>query len=118
MKKISVVDFLGTTALLSAEKGYALFEEIVELLKVNSKLVLDFSGYEYISSTFLNRSFGKLSVEKNWDAEELKQHIIIKNLNEDDMEDIELSIFNAKERAKLLDKGIDLHNHYSSVYNY
>ncbi|MBU0559950.1 MAG: STAS-like domain-containing protein [Bacteroidetes bacterium] len=125
MKTISVVSLLGTTALLTAEKGIELFEKIIELLKAHhesspplEKFILNFEGYEYVSSTFMNRSFGRLCVDKDWTVAKMKQHFFIENLIEDDMEDLELSILNARERSKLLAKGIDLRKHYASVYNY
>lgn len=120
MRTINVVDMLRTTALLTSEKGIELYNEILNCLNTgqNERLRLDFKDYEYISSTFLNRSFGKLCVIKNWNFEEMKKNLIILNLSEDDMEDVELAILNANEREKLISKGIDLSQHYSSVYNY
>ncbi|MBI3125958.1 MAG: STAS-like domain-containing protein [Ignavibacteriales bacterium] len=118
MSKISVVNLLGSSALLSAEKGISLFQEITKSLNSSSVLTLDFTGYEYISSTFINRSFGKLSVEKNWTFEDLKKNISFVNLNSDDLDDIELAVINAHERAVLLEKGVNLQQHYSTVYNY
>ncbi len=106
MKKILVVEALETSVLLSSDKGKSLFYIIVEELKNHKKIILDFSGYEFISTTFLNNSFGDLIVTYNWDNESLKQHIDIVGLSEDDLDDLHLAVSNAKYRKDLIDKGL------------
>ena len=118
MKVISVVKLLGTTALLSAEKGLELLDNMMQALLNTNQLTIDFCGYECISSTFLNRSFGRLCVEMKWDLNEIKEKLELLNLNEDDREDLELAVLNAIERSELLKNGVDLNSHYSSIYTY
>jgi STAS-like domain of unknown function (DUF4325) len=116
MKTIKVVSLFTTSGLLSSEKGKILLENILKSLdNSGSKVVIDFSGYEYLSSSFLNHSFGELIILKNWSMEDFNSNLEIINLMEDDMEDLNLSVFNAIQRKKMLDKGLnpeDVYNHY------
>ncbi len=116
MKTINVVSLLGTTGLLSSVKGEHLLNKILEYLDDSgNKVVIDFAGYEFFSSTFLNHSFGELVIRKNWSLQDFKSNLEIVNLSEDDYSDMELSIFNAIQRKKMIDKGQkpeDVYNHY------
>jgi hypothetical protein len=114
MKKISVIEALTTSVLLSTDKGKSLFYLIVEELKKHDRITLDFSGYEYISTTFLNNSFGDLIVTYNWDFEILKKHIDIIGLSEDDIDELKLSVNNAKFKKNLIDKGLNPEEIYSN----
>lgn len=114
MKKISVVEELETSVLLSTDKGKSLFYLIVEELKKIEKIVLDFSSYEYISTTFLNNSFGDLVVTYNWDFATLKKYIEIIGLSEDDLDSLELSVSNARFKKNLIDKGLNPEEIYSN----
>jgi STAS-like domain of unknown function (DUF4325) len=107
MKKISVVEILGTPILLSTDKGKSLFYIIIDELKHQKNVILDFSGYEYISTTFLNNSIGDLIVTNNWNVETFNQHITIVGLPEDDLDDLYLAISNARYRKDLMDKGLN-----------
>ena len=106
MKTIKVVSLLDSTSLLSSDKGKVLLDSIVQNLKSSGKkLIIDFSGYEYLSSTLLNHSFGELIIAKNWTMDDLNSNIEIIKLSHDDYEDLELCIFNARQRKKMIDNG-------------
>ena len=118
MKKISVVEKLDTPVLLSTDKGKSLFYILLDELKHQETLVLDFSGYEYISTTFLNNSIGDLVVTNNWDFETLNKHLNISGLSEDDLEALKLSVNNSKFKKSLIDKGLnpeEIYSNYTSI---
>ena len=114
MKKISVVDVLATPVLLSTEKGKTLFSVIIDELKNNDTITLDFAGYNFISTSFFNNSFGDLIVHYDWDLNSLLKHIKIIGLSEDDFDDLKLSIANARYRKDLMDKGLNPEEIYST----
>ena len=119
MQKINVTSILGTTTLLSAEKGLKLLKEILKTFKLGAKkIVVDFNNYNFISSTFINQSFGKLCIMKEWDLEEFKRKVEIVNLDDDDYEDIILSILNAEHRMKAMTKSLDTEEYFNTVYTY
>ncbi len=104
---IKVVNLLNSPCLLASEKGVSLSEEIkINLAKYN-KVKVDFSGYKFISSTFLNNAFGQLCIELSMSKEEFNENIFIIGLDEDDEDEIELTIENAQMKRKLIDKDID-----------
>ena len=114
MKKISVIAALNTTVLLSTDKGKSLFNFLVNELANNTKIILDFSEYSFISSTFLNNSFGDLIIHFNWDLNSLFEHLEIIGLSEDDFEDLILSVSNARYKKDLIDKGLNPEEIYSN----
>ncbi|NLT51953.1 MAG: STAS-like domain-containing protein [Ignavibacteria bacterium] len=115
MEKINIVDLIGATSLMSAEKGIQVFELVFEALKSSSTVVLNFDGYKYISSSFCNSLFGKLAIEKKWTVKELFAKIKIEGMDPDDLDEVELSIINANNRTYLMHKGIDPAVFYTSI---
>jgi hypothetical protein len=114
MTKIKVCALLKTSNLLAPEKGETLRESIIQALKESSKVILDFEGYEYISSTFLNESIGKLLIDTKWSKEKLLKKISWCNLADDDETDILIAIENAETRLYLLKNNINLEEFYRS----
>jgi hypothetical protein len=112
MSKIKVCEFLNTSHLLSPDRGKVLKEEIERLLLDNEQVNLDFRGYEYISSSFLNESFGKLIIEKEWTLENFQEKITWKNISEDDETDFLIALNNAETRLNLIKNNIDPEKFY------
>ncbi len=107
MKTIKVVKLLESPCLLAPEKGELLFEKIKNELKKSEKIILDFSEYQFISSTFLNRAFGQLCIDLCLSIKDFRNKIEIRNLDEDDLDEVELTLHNAQMKRKLIDKNID-----------
>jgi len=80
---IKVKDFINSNIATSGEKGYKLQEFIKQNL-VN-KIILDFEGIELVNSHFLRRAIGELYKQKEL-IPMLEKNLIIKNLEEDDLE--------------------------------
>lgn len=112
MSIIKVCEYLKTSHLLSPDKGKVLKEEIDRLLLDNDQVVLDFQGYEYISSSFLNESFGKLIIENKWSLKDFKERITWKNISEDDETDFLIALNNAETRLNLIINNIDPEKFY------
>jgi hypothetical protein len=114
MKTITVTELLETTCLLAPEKGALLASEIRNSLGFFSHaVVVDFAGYQFLSSAFLNHAFGQLCIDEDWDIEDFRKKISVKGLDEDDLNELELAIDNAEVRRKLMKKGIDPEEYYS-----
>lgn len=109
-----VVDFLGTPQLIAHENGTALASEIKKQLQTQHRVNVDFGGYEFLSSAFLNHSFGQICIDLNWDAETFRQHISITNMDEDNLEELQLAIDNAQTRRVLILRGMSPDQYYSS----
>lgn len=118
MKKIKVVDKLKSSNLLSSVKGEILYQYILAQLDQMNSITLDFSDYEYISSTFLNSTFGKLLVSKNWTKEQFFDMIKVIGLSDDDMSNLMLSVQNALFKNDLLLKGQNIEDVYLSNLSY
>jgi hypothetical protein len=118
MSVIKVVELLGTKSLLTAEKGEELFDAIKEAVEKNNIISLDFEGYDYFSSSFINHSIGQICVDKGWDFETYSQHVTLKNVDEDDLVDIKLAVVNAFHKYTLIKNKIDPQKHYSEFYAY
>lgn len=114
MRTIPVVDTLGTPCLLASEKGTLLGEEIKQILQTQPAVRVDFTGYEFLSTAFLNHALGQLCIDLNWDAKTFHDNVHIANMGEDDLEDLELAIDNAQTRRGLLLRGVDPDQYYSS----
>ena len=112
MQTVMVCEFLKTTHLLSPEKGKQLRDNILSLMEESDLIVLDFDGYEYISSSFFNEALGKILIEKKLTAGKLKQIIQWKNISEDDEIDILLSLENAEIKLRLIQRKIDPEEFY------
>lgn len=112
MAKINVCEFLKTNNLLALEKGEELRHKILNLLQNNKEIILDFEGYDYISSSFLNESIGKLIVDQELSVGELMSRVKLENISEDDEIDFQIAIENAKTRLHLIKSNIDPEEFY------
>lgn len=115
---IKVVNAINSTSLLSSVKGAILYQLIIESLENNEKIILDFSDYEFLSSTFLNSTFGKLIIDKNWNKEQLFKNIEVRSLSEDDMDRLMLSVQNALFKNEIILTGQSIEDIYSSNLSY
>lgn len=113
MKTIKVVSLVGNPCLLSPDKGTILLKAINEVVKNENSVVTDFTGYEFLSSTFLNHSFGQLCIDNDWDDAILKKKVIITGMEEDDLDEVALTIHNAQVRRNLLHQNISPEQYYS-----
>ena len=113
MKPINVVELVGNPCLLAPDKGTSLLQSINDGLKKTNSVVVDFTGYEFLSSTFLNHSFGQLCIDNDWDETTFKAKVLIKGLEEDDLDDVALTIHNAQVRRSLIRKNISPADYYS-----
>jgi hypothetical protein len=119
MKTIKVIELLGSASLLAPEKGTHLRTALGDLLKAGeNQITVDFAGYEYLSSTFLNHSIGQLCMDFEMDVEEFRNRITLKGLNDDDIGDANLALQNANIRRKLLAKQIDVQDYYATHLSY
>jgi len=112
MAIINVCEFLNTNNLLAPDKGRQLRHKILSLLKGNKEIALNFDGYNYISSSFLNESIGKLIVDQELSVDELTSIIKWENISEDDETDFQIAIENAKTRLHLVKNDIDPEEFY------
>ena len=104
MKTIKIVEILGTPVLLAPDKGERVRKEIE---RVNEEVIVDFEGYQFVSSTFLNHAFGQLCIDKGWTADVFSKRVKIQNLQEDDVDELSLAIDNAAMRLTMIRNGID-----------
>ena len=115
MKTIKVVELLGTASFMSYEKGSKLLEIVLEELERNNVVEIDFTGYSYISTSFINNSFGELALRNGWDFKEFEKHIKLVALDEDDTDDVKLAIINANNRSLLINNGINPESFYAHI---
>jgi hypothetical protein len=115
MNTISVVGLIGTPCLLAHEKGEQLRYELEKHLQLSGTVVVDFTGYEFISSTFLNHSFGQLCIDSKWGRKEFLAHIKIMGISDDDTEEVDLAISNAEMRMSMMGKNIFPEDYLSST---
>ncbi|MBI3193656.1 MAG: STAS-like domain-containing protein [Ignavibacteriae bacterium] len=114
MNIIHVISLIGSPCLLAPEKGATLAETIRKSLQSHQTITVDFSGYEFLSSAFLNHAFGQLCIQLGWDINSFHQKLTILGLDGDDMNDVELALDNAQTRRSLLGQGINPEEYYSS----
>lgn len=115
MKTICVVEFLENPVLLAGELGDRLEEKMKETLKGARSVQIDFTGYRLVSSAFFNRAFGQLCLDMDWSGDKFKKTIKVAGLQEDDVDDLELAIYNAQLRRKLKKKGVkDMKEYFDS----
>lgn len=112
MKTLKVIEVVGSAVLLHSDKGDHLKKAMQEALRETSQIAIDFAGYQFLSTMFLNFSFGALCLENDWSREEFFGHITIQNLAEDDGDDVELSLRNAQQRRELRKNNIDTAEFY------
>lgn len=118
MATIKVIELIGDGSLLASDKGIRLYNAIRDQLKAGHKVEVDFTGYEYLSSTFLNHSLGQITIDFGMDPKKFSERIDVVGLNEDDISDAQLSVQNADHRRRLLEKGIDPQTYYSTHVSY
>jgi cytochrome b involved in lipid metabolism len=118
MKEINVIDLLNSPVLLAAEKGELLYEEIKKHSKSKVKVPVNFKGYKFLSSTFLNNAFGQLCIDLNLDEKSFFEKVKVVGLNEDDTDDLNMVISNAQFRKKLIEDKINVQEFYSSFMSY
>ena len=114
MSLISVCCHLQTSALLSPDKGKALYQEISRILAKNNHVILDFQGCEYLSSSFLNEAIGKQLINNQWSAAEIREKICWQNLSEDDEIDLDVAIENAETKLHLIQNDINPEDFYNT----
>lgn len=115
MTVINVCQYIGTPNLLSPNKGMRLRNKIMGNLKEHISVTLDFSGYKYISSSFLNEAIGKLCFEMNWNLDTFKKKIRWKNLLEDDELDILIAVENSQTKLFLKKNNMNQQKFYQST---
>ena len=114
MKSIKVVELLSTPCLLAPEKGTSLLSEIQNSIKSSPSVVVDFTGYEFLSSAFLNHAFGQICIDQGWDTDKFHKKVKTKGLDEDDVDELELAIDNVQTRRSLIKQGINPEQYYAS----
>ncbi len=95
---ISVYDVVRGGSAISIDDGKALFEKIDMALSKGLSVALDFVNIEIMTSTFLNEAIGQLY--SKYTSENLRQHLSIQNLAEDDLKLMVQVIERAKEYFK------------------
>ncbi|MFA5834639.1 MAG: STAS-like domain-containing protein [Bacteroidota bacterium] len=113
MKTIKVVSLVGNPCLLSPDKGTSLYQSINDGLQEASPVVVDFAGYEFLSSTFLNHSFGQLCIDNDWDDTAFKEKVSIVGMEEDDVDEVAITVHNAQLRRTLKLQHISPAEYYS-----
>lgn len=116
MKVLKVTELLGTPVLLAPEKGGELASYIKNSLGFFSPSVeVDFNGYQFLSSAFLNHAFGQICIDEDWDLQKFSKKVTVKGLDEDDQDDLALALDNAQLRRKLLKEGISVEDFFSKI---
>lgn len=115
MKKIKIIDLVESPVLLSPDKGLILLNEIKSQLNKSKKVVIDFAGYKFFSSSFLNNSFGQLCMDMNMTEKDFFNKISFSGLNEDEIDEIKLSVHNAQTRRKLLKENVNIDDFYKNL---
>lgn len=116
MNTVRVVKlFDNNPVLLASEKGEELCAKIKDVIKRFGSVKVNFAGYEFLSSTFLNRAFGQLCIDMNWGTEKFRKNVKVMGLDDDDIIDLEVAVNNAQLRRKLIKKGVtDLKEYFDS----
>lgn len=104
MRTIKVVEILGDPVLLAPDKGERIRKEIEHS---KDPVIVDFDGYQFLSSTFLNHAFGQLCINNCWPAATFHEAVKVVNLQDDDIDELDLTIGNAEMRLGMIQKGID-----------
>lgn len=82
MKEIKVYDITGSRAILDTPDGDVLFNKLLKNFKDGHIVTLDFEKVDTILSMFLNSAIAPLY--EIYDSDFLKQHLIIKNMSDED----------------------------------
>lgn len=96
MHTINVAESLVTPCFLAAEMGEMLFQLIQQELALHEEIEIDFSGYNYVSETFLYHSLGKVCLVNKLDDAAFTRKIRITNLEEDDREELDEVLDNVR----------------------
>ncbi|RKQ43080.1 uncharacterized protein DUF4325 [Roseivirga pacifica] len=96
MSVINITDITHSKRAISAADGEVLFDKIKSHIDKKEKVVLDFSGIELTITAFLNSSIGKLY--SLYSSDEIKEHLDIKNLPNEEISLLKLVIDRAKQR--------------------
>jgi hypothetical protein len=112
MKRLNVIEVVGSPVLLNSDKGDQLKEAMQNALHEASHITVDFEGYQFLSTMFLNFSVGRLCLEHDWGRVEFQQHVTILNLADDDWSDVELAFDNVQKRRELSQNNIDITEYY------
>lgn len=115
MKKIKIIDLVESPVLLSPDKGQILLNEVKKYIKKSEKVTIDFTGYKFFSSSFLNNSFGQLCMDMNMSEKEFFNTFSFSGLSEDDLDEIKLSVHNAQTRRKLLKENVNVDEFYKNL---
>jgi uncharacterized protein (DUF1330 family) len=91
--RIILKDLFGKYC-ITLDDGNYLYKKIVNSIKNKKEIIIDFEEIETCISVFLNASFGKLM--KDYDWEEIKNYIILENINEDIKFNIDLILENSR----------------------
>jgi hypothetical protein len=114
MQALHVLNIVGSPVLLASEKGETLKLAILKALESLPLVIVDFTGYQFISSTFFNYAFGALCIEEAWNQDDFNKNIKIQGLSEDDAEELELCLFNVQQRRNLLAHDINTEEFYAT----
>ncbi len=115
MKSIKVVDLLGTPCLLAPELGQSLAARIKDSLGLfSSSVKVDFEGYQFLSSAFLNHAFGQICIDEDWDTPKFEKKVSVVGLQEDDLDEMRLAVDNAQARRNMIRQGISPETYYSA----
>jgi hypothetical protein len=96
MHTINVAETLVTPCFLAAEMGEMLFQLIQQELTMHNEIEIDFSGYHYVSETFLYHSLGKVCLVNKFDEAAFKRKIHVTNFEVDDWEELEEVLDNVR----------------------
>lgn len=96
MMRLSVKDIINSELAVSTEKGEMVFNAIDQGLQRDENIIIDFKGIDLIITAFLNAAIGKLYGNKKYSGDFLNNHIVLENVEKDD-----ISLFkDVIERAK------------------
>jgi len=99
MKKIVVSEVVGRK-ISSRTDGKLFRQKLLEMMKKEKRIVLDFTGLEIASVSFLDEAFGRLTDE--FSLEELKDRLAFENMDDGDRKLLNFVILSRyKEKEKL-----------------
>lgn len=101
MKEIKVSQYIEGDTAVSYEDGKRCQEEVKKYLDEGEKVILDFSGIDYVITAFLNPIIGDLILER---GDGVMKHIGIKNANKAIIKKIKLVRDGALVRREDLDE--------------
>ena len=77
MKKIIVLDIIGTPNAIISAFGQQVFDQVKPEIKAGNKVVISFAGLKNCNSSFLRASVGELYIAF---GEELKEKLILEDI--------------------------------------